>query len=594
MLIRLYSETNLLLKDVKFHPGINIILGKYSGAKETTGINGIGKSSLVRLIDYAFLSDNAKKVFFRPRYNFLREEGHNIVLEFKVRDRNYFIKRYFKKDDKVYFGKTPRDFDEYSGSELKSILLDILFPIKDNKIFLQGRRFRSLMNFFIKDDLENQKRIEPLKFIHPHSKSRETIIYNCFLLNLPTRDIINYNEQVEEYEKYDKTLSGLTDKVKVDTGKSIEEFRSERLKIESNIKLLESSLKDYKFLEHYKDIESRIVELTAKINEKLKDYHAHNRKLKRGRESYQINRDLDTGEIKKLYNELRTTFGDMVAKTLDEIIDFKRKILENRNKFLVTREKQLEKVISEILAGVSGLEGERSHLYGKLEEKGALESITNTYEQLISERTGLERNLQTLRQVDEIQEMLGNLEVTISKVKLDIQNELKKYEKQQSELRALFQEILKNAIFLEEDYQSAYFDISRISKSSIKQLPFSIKVEIPKADALGQSRLKIAAYDLMVFLNNTRMGREVPDFLVHDGVFHAISPKTVINTMNYIFHQHLRYPDFQYIVTFNENEIDISGEEKGRYGSFDFDWKEQLLAVYEDIPPGMIFKRDFK
>ena len=119
-------------------------------------------------------------------------------------------------------------------------------------------------------------------------------------------------------------------------------------------------------------------------------------------------------------------------------------------------------------------------------------------------------------------------------------------------------------------------------------------MEIPKADALGQSRLKIAAYDLMVFLNNTRMVREVPDFLVHDGVFHAISPKTVVNTLNYIFHQHLRYPNFQYIVTFNEDEIDIPGGKKGQYGSFDFDWEEQLIAVYEDIPSRMIFKRDFK
>jgi uncharacterized protein YydD (DUF2326 family) len=190
--------------------------------------------------------------------------------------------------------------------------------------------------------------------------------------------------------------------------------------------------------------------------------------------------------------------------------------------------------------------------------------------------------------------MLANLEATISKVKLDIQNELKKYEKQQDDLRKLFQEILENAIFLHEDHQRAYFSISWKTKPSISQLPFSIEVEIPKADALGQSRLKIVAYDLMVFLNNTMSEREVPDFLVHDGVFHAISPKTIVNTLNYLFSRQLKYPGFQYIVTFNENEIDIPEDKQLQYGSFDFDWKEQAIAVYEDTPERMIFKRDFK
>jgi len=594
MLTRLYSETDLLLKDIEFHPGLNIILGKYSGAKGTTGINGIGKSSLIRLIDYAFLSEKAKKIFSSPQYDFLRTENHNIVLEFTVKDRKYRIKRTFKKDDPVYFGEESQNLWEYSTSELKKILLNLLFPVKDQKVVHQGEPFRSLMNFFIKDDLENQKRIDPLKFVSPNSRVRETIINNCFLLNLPTTDLYDFSEQVEEYDKYKKTRVGLIDKIQTDTGKSIEEFKSERLKIERNIELLETSLKDHNSLERYKDIETRILELTSKINEKLNDYHSHNRKLKKVRESFQIKQDLDTREIKKLYNELITTFGNLVAKTLDEMIDFKKNIMENRNKFLVTREKQLEKIISGILSEVSNLERERSRLYRKLEEKGALESITNTYEQLITEKTNLERNVQTLRQVDDIQEMLANLEVKIINVKRDIQSESKEYEKQISDLRALFQEILKNAIFLEQDIQSAYFDISLEPGTRILQLPLSIKVEIPKEHALGQSRLKIAAYDLMVFFNNTRNGREIPDFLAHDGIFHAVSPSTVVNTLNYIYHEHLKIPGFQYIVTFNENEINVTGEEIGRYGSFDFDWKEQLIAIFEDITEKMVFKRSFK
>ena len=67
MLQKLFSNTGLI-DDVIFHSGINIILGKYSKDKEAQGINGIGKSTLIRLIDFAFLSDSAQKIFLNKKY----------------------------------------------------------------------------------------------------------------------------------------------------------------------------------------------------------------------------------------------------------------------------------------------------------------------------------------------------------------------------------------------------------------------------------------------------------------------------------------------------------------------------------------------
>jgi len=74
MLIKLYSETNLL-NPVLFKSGINIILGRYSNDKKTTGINGIGKSSLVRLIDFLLLSNSAETTFLQSKYDFLRDKN---------------------------------------------------------------------------------------------------------------------------------------------------------------------------------------------------------------------------------------------------------------------------------------------------------------------------------------------------------------------------------------------------------------------------------------------------------------------------------------------------------------------------------------
>ena len=118
-------------------------------------------------------------------------------------------------------------------------------------------------------------------------------------------------------------------------------------------------------------------------------------------------------------------------------------------------------------------------------------------------------------------------------------------------------------------------------------------MEIPKDDALGQSRLRLIAYDLMVFLHNIRTSRNLPDFIAHDGVFHGIANNTRVNTLNYIYHQFLSSPKFQYLVTFNEDEIYIPEDKESVYGKYEFDWKSMIVAEFSDSPNEMIFKRAF-
>jgi uncharacterized protein YydD (DUF2326 family) len=158
-------------------------------------------------------------------------------------------------------------------------------------------------------------------------------------------------------------------------------------------------------------------------------------------------------------------------------------------------------------------------------------------------------------------------------------------------LRLLFQQILENAIYLDEEFDNSYFNITLNSTSPRNQLPFKISLEIPKR-CFGTERLKIVAYDLMVFLKSRIDKRNIPDFLVHDGVFHAISYKTISNVLNYMYHKSNELHNFQYILTFNEDEIDLNGDEN-KFGKFDFDWSKQVIAEYSDTEQETIFKRFF-
>lgn len=594
MLQKLFSSTGLI-DDVIFHPGINIILGKYSKDKEAQGINGIGKSTLIRLIDFAFLSDSAQKIFSNKKYDFLRSGEHEITLEFKIDNKSYFIQRDFSSKMKIQFGSSLHKMDNFEKTELKTILTNLYLPVEKNDVFFTGNKFRTIFDFFIKDDLDNQKRFEPLNFLKYSANVKEKAIFNFFLLDLPTAHLINYDEQSKEYDKIKSAIDTSEQKIKIDTGKSIQEYRSERFNIEQRISLLEESLDNYQFIEKYKDVEKQLGKVNGLINEKLKEYNSLEIKVSKIKESYDVDQNVETKEIRKIYNEVLDNFGNQVAKTLDEVIEFKNNILSNRKKYLLQKEQKLQIAIDEVLKDIAIHENKRSSLYKTLDEKGALDSIKNTYEDLIIEKTDLEKNLQLIKQIDEYQEMLTNLNVTISEVRRLISVEIKEYQERIDELRKQFIEILKNAIFVDESYENAYFDITPNPSSNRKKLPFNIEIEIPKADALGQSRLKIVAYDLMVFLYNINNNRKVPDFLIHDGVFHGISMKTKINTINYVYHKYLENIDkkqFQYILTFNEDEI-ITSDETSEYGNFDFDFQKSIIAEFRDVQNKTIFKRIF-
>ena len=122
-LSRIYSETGLF-DEVKFRDGLNIILGKYSSTQKE--INGIGKSTLIRLIDFCLLSKFTRSKFFNVKtFPFL--DGHSVTLEFSTGKESYSVTRWFGRKEVLFARTGTESQNEYPEKELKHILGDIFF-----------------------------------------------------------------------------------------------------------------------------------------------------------------------------------------------------------------------------------------------------------------------------------------------------------------------------------------------------------------------------------------------------------------------------------------------------------------------------------
>lgn len=585
---RLYSRTGLF-DEVTFHNGINIILGKYSGEDSGAEINGVGKSSLVRLIDYALLSDSAKSFFSSPKFHFL--SPHDVTLEFSIDGKQYRVRRQFEHRGEVRFGEANGTQHQYTEPELRAVLQNKFFPLTGYDGGLGNAWFRALLKFFIKDDLNHHERSDPVNFIHKQQKPIELHKYNFYLLGIPNEAINHFDQMNEEMRGLKKEKKILEKKVHDKTGKNVPEVKMDIIKIEGRIKTLQKGIEKYEFLESYKEVEKRLTELAGCIAGELKTYHQLDKKLKDFKESYRLEHEINVDKIKALYHEIDKNLGNFVQQKLDDVLQFRKDISENRKRFLQDREKKLQDAIEKVLKTISGYEEERKTLYGILDEKKALDSIKNTYGLLIEEKSRLKDSTIHLKDINDLETSISIAESSVADSRTGVIKALRDAETTLENLRKLFFDIINHAVFVDSDIEGAYLDIK--TDGSSKTIPARIVVNVPKSESLGKSRFKVLAYDLLVFLNIIRSNRDLPHFLVHDGVFHSIDPRTAVKLLNYIHSQWLNHQNFQYIATFNEEEIHIPGEKKSVYGTYDFDWEKLVVARYEDVPAKMIFRRNF-
>lgn len=172
-------------------------------------------------------------------------------------------------------------------------------------------------------------------------------------------------------------------------------------------------------------------------------YHELSRKFERLKSSHREDiLDIDTNKIEKIYNEASLTFGGLIKKKLDEVIDFKNQLLFNRRKYLAQEEEKLQSSIKDTLSSLKVFEIRTSQLLSFLREKGPLEKIEKIYKELMVNKVTLERHISFSEKIQEVAKKANELKGVIKKLKEDIVNELNEIKGHIDQLCLLFKEII--------------------------------------------------------------------------------------------------------------------------------------------------------
>ncbi|KEI71416.1 DUF2326 domain-containing protein [Endozoicomonas elysicola] len=582
----LNSETNLF-KEVEFRDGLNIILGEYT--HQDKDINGIGKTTVVKLIDYCLLADGPKAAFFSEKYSFLK--NHTVTLEFKLNEVSYRIKRDFKNKKIAYFSESVKPYVEYDEADLKLILFRICTLNDMYSGVFDLSWFRTIMSFFIQDDHSFLARDakDVIKFISVGKRKSELLFLNMYLLGINNSNIWKFDQSKVELKQFQSDQTRVRKQITESSNKSVGAFRAEVDDIERKISSFEESLDRFEFGSSYSVAEEEISVLSKEITELNKDYITISKKLNDIKASLKISLDVDVDRITNLYGELSLQFSDFIKKEFDEVIQFREDLVANRSLFLSKRESDYTRKLSSIKEKIISLESRRGLLYKRLDEQNAFDSIKSAYKTLLEEKSSLDSKNGYLIQLDNIELNIAEKRNETTGIVADIVKEKNQITQQLESAKKIFLDIVDNSVDTIDTDVKPHLSFDARSHASS---PINVSIEVPRSSSLGKGRFKILAYDLALFLNSCLAQRSLPKFLIHDGVFHGISHKTRINLLNYLDEKLISMGNVQYIITLNEDEITFPDEEIEK-AKLNFNLEDRAIIRLEDSPSSMLFGTEF-
>ncbi len=549
---KLYSEPSRLFQPVEFKNGINFIFGKKHTAKDTKeSLNGIGKSTLLDLIDFCLLSGFSKQNT-RLYKEKKRLTNHKIVLEFEIKDIHYIIKRSVDKPRDIEFGLFSETPKVIKIEDLKEKLFGLIFDNPNYKGKLDSSWYRKLMLFFLKIHKRQKGQfLDPIKYLSSEAgKEIELNQYHFLLLGIDNSLLCRNHQAQQGVNERNTAIREVKRLVENNYQIDIKNVDSEIHKLERRINKIEKIIESFQLADQYDDVEAQANLLTRQIKELSAQNFWDNKKIEAYQESFELKDILDTrkiNQITKLYSETNSLLGEKIGKSLAEAVQFRKQLASSREEFLSDEINTLQTEIKNKRNKIKKLDEERAKLFLFLDSKEALKDLTGAFYNLAETKTKLSELESKVKTYHDLEKEKADWELKDKKIKLEILEYLDTIKAQISSFDDIISSVYNDIYPKNQDKLS--FSISSKPRSNAK---LSINVNFDDGESKGQNRGRTLVYDIAILLHTIKNQINCPRFLIHDGLFDSMDKAHFIELYNLIENTLSQGIKFQYIITLNE------------------------------------------
>lgn len=398
------SETKGPLRNIEFHRGLNLIVDKTAQSNETQTGNNVGKTTVLRLIDFC-LGGSATSLYRDPEN---KSEENREVKEFLTKEQvmitlilvdnldtpshKVVIERNFlQRKNRIY--KVNGENVGSKATEINATLRKYIFPT----VRVDKPTFRQLISHNIR--YEEDRLVNTLKTLGAYGSDEEyetlyLYMFGCDYNQGEARTrILTKKDKEETYKKrLEKSQTKGAYKVALNVIENeIAKYEQNKAKLNINPDLE----KDVKSLNKVKAELNRILgELTSLSIRKEVIMDA---------EADMMNRrfDEDLEQLKTIY-EQACSFIPKMQRSFEELVNYHNQMLVNKTKFMTqelpvlkekiqsiqTRVKQLREAESRLQISITAsdtfeyLEDIIKHLNDLYQKKGAYESAINSIQEV--------------------------------------------------------------------------------------------------------------------------------------------------------------------------------------------------------------------
>jgi len=514
--------------EIKFKDGVNIILGKQkikakSNKKSTT--NGIGKSLVIKIIDFCLASDKVKE-WEAPLAEWV------FTLTINVDGVDHTLSRAINKQNLIVF-----DGEEKKIKEVREILRTYTNISSDFS-------FRQIINRYLrKGKLAYNNYLTTIK----GEKDCNTLLVVTYLLGF---DYLLCKEKIKLKQDLDGN-GALLRKAKSDPsfqslfGIGQCDIDLELSNIAFEIEKLEEEITAKNYAENYEDIQAKANEISNMLdtlsNRKfvvLNNIDAITKAL---------SREITVGveNVKEIYREIGIYFSNNLIHTLEELESFHVSLLNSRKEALSKDLSLLQKELNQIDGTIVGLNDE---LNEKLE--------------FLKIHSAMDKYVVAVRQIDALKAKKKEIE-KIANIEKEIKTKIEQIKKDIADSNISAQTYLDGICDRCENINKQFVSLTKTfyenkkSALSIKcndgdnQIRFNVDARITSDGSDGIQEIITFCFDWVLLLQNvTNIG-----FIYHDSLLIANveqRQKEILFTKI----SELCASNYQYIININKDQIE--------------------------------------
>jgi uncharacterized protein YydD (DUF2326 family) len=589
-LSKIYSNNEAVFNSIKFHEGLNVILGeiRLPGNIDKDSHN-LGKSKLCELIDYCLLKEKSQDFFLFKHFDVFKD--FIFFLEIVLNDGSYLtIRRSVESNTKVQLKiheEINQDLNTLESSEwdYKDLGLDKSKLILDSILSLHAIEpwdYRTAINYALRSQEDFLDIFKLSNFLGRHINWKPYIGHT---LGFNAKNLTKNYELVGLQGKTEDKLNDLVNEIGDILGDQEEVLAGLYQNKKTAILELQSQMDEFNFDQlDSQTIDTLTDDIEAEISDLVKIKYYLSSKIKKLKDSIDRSKiKLNTNTTKKLFEEAGVLFPSQLKRSYDELITFNRKINIERKGFVSDKINSFRLELEEISIKLKELNDRKSSSLKILNTTDPMSKYKSMTAQLISKNVEfqqIEKKLETSKKIKVLDNQLLNIRKdrteTSGLIRADKDQVITTLDNTYDKIKTEFANFIK--IVLGSKGQIS----TRQNKEG--NLDFTAGfidengIETGESDGHSYKRLLCIGYDLAVI--QAYSDQDFIKFLYHDGGLETLDSRKQLNFIKYI----RDYPQehgLQYILTAIDSELP---------DSFHFEDSEICLTLHDDGASGRLFK----